>query len=242
MAGQELPDRLLAWSEWLQGPLSKEVNSIQYKRDAFNSWTDIHDATNGFDGKGSMFRWWVTDNYIHALAMAIRRLSDKNPKTRSLMSLLLDIQQHRDVLTREWWDHKGIYRNTRFYRDKHQEYLRTFDLISSNGYVSHAHVQQYIDRLIEDSRAVKAFADKRIAHMDRNPNTPLSWEELHEPVDSVFEIYQHWHTEIAGSFPVKPLSSPWELVFTQKWITDEQAYEIAERRKREAGVLAHEHV
>ncbi len=24
--------------------------------------------------------------------------------------------------------------------------------------------------------------------MDRNPNTPLSWEELHDPVDSVFEV------------------------------------------------------
>ncbi len=71
-----------------------------------------------------MFRWWVMDNYIHALAMAIRRLSDKNPSTRSPMSLLLDFQQHRDVLTREWWEHKGMYRNTRFYQTKHQEYLR----------------------------------------------------------------------------------------------------------------------
>lgn len=235
MAGPQPLDRLAYWSEWLQGPLSHEANSIRRRRDVFNSWVDIHDATNGLEGKGTMFQWWVMDNYIHALAMAIRRLSDKNPKTRSLMSLLLDIQKHVSLLTREWWEQKGPRRDSRLFQERHQEYLQEFDRISSNGHISRAYVQQYIDRLINDSRAVKVFADKRVAHMDRHPDTPLSWDELHGPVDSVFEIYQHWNTEIVGIFPAEPLGEPWELIFSRRWITESQAYEIAERRKREAG-------
>ena len=71
--------------------------------------------------------------------------------------------------------------------------------------------------------------------MDRDPDTPLSWDGLHGPVDSVFEIYQHWHTEIVGVFPAEPIGQPWELIFSRSWITESQAYDIAERRKREAG-------
>ncbi|MXZ68092.1 MAG: hypothetical protein F4Z17_03665 [Acidimicrobiia bacterium] len=235
MVDPQQSDRIANWSAWLQGPLSHEANSIRCRRDVFNSWADIHDTTNGLEGKAAMFRWWIMDNYIHTLAMAIRRLSDKNRKTRSLMSLLLDIEKHASLLTREWWERKGPLRDSRFFQYEHQEYLKEFDRISSDGHISREYVQQYINRLIGDSRAVKKFADKRIAHMDRDPDTPLSWDELHGPVDSIFEIYQHWHTEIVGVFPAEPVGQPWELIFSRSWITESQAYEIAERRKREAG-------
>ena len=126
MAGPQLPEKLAYWSEWLQGPLSHEANSIRYKRDVFNSWADIHDATNGLEGKATMFRWWVMDNYIHALAMAIRRLSDKNRKTRSLMSLLLDIQKHAQRANKGVVGTEGAApRLPLLSGHEHQEYLRS---------------------------------------------------------------------------------------------------------------------
>lgn len=91
------------WSEWLEDDLFQQVHQLVRQREVFKSWNEIVDVAVPESKTRGLFHAWVNCNYVTSLAVGVRRMCDQDTRTRSLVRLLNEIEDHAAELTREWW-------------------------------------------------------------------------------------------------------------------------------------------
>lgn len=226
------PDWLEDWREWLEGDLFQQVHEILQQRLVFKSWNEIVDVAATDSKTPGLFHAWVNHNYIAALAVGVRRMCDRDTRTRSLVRLLEEIKEHAPELTREWWMGRWWPPDD----EPSEPYLAQFDELSSGGdHVDPAVVQADLDRLTEVSGVIREYVNKFVAHLDgdRARVGPVTLGELHEAADTVYEVFHRWYELVTNVTLTVPAIEHWETVLTRPWITEEQAFAIFERRRAE---------
>lgn len=187
--------------EWLR-ELQGPIWGMLNSREVFRSWNELVGAAEWPEHTNGYFNEWVNRNYRSLLMVTIRAMNDDRRDSRSLRRLLRDIKK------------------------------RPLPNMATDR------IDECMDRLTRVSEAVKKHVDKLIAHY--NPSEAedlgLTYRDIHDAVDTICCIYQELRMIIDGATVVPPSvadSSPyfaWEFLFTEAWVTHDQAHDIAQRR------------
>ena len=100
-------------------------------------------------------------------------------------------------------------------------------------------IGNHIQQLTDNPDQIRRYVNLNIAHIaNHKPRVPLTFEEVHQAADDIYNIYHYWQQKICGVTAIPPtitetLRDPWEHLFTRPWITPEQATQIVEQRKAE---------
>lgn len=170
-----------------------------------------------------LFHAWVNYNYFTSLAVGIRRLCDPDSRTRSLVRLLTEIEEHVAELTGDW----RVGRRSRAGGEPSERYLKEFDELSSEGeHVDPALVRKDLEELHKALEAVKPYVNKYVAHLDADRKSfgSVKLGELHAAVDRVYQVFHCWYQLVSNVILTAPLVEPWEHGFTVAWITEDQAF------------------
>lgn len=228
------PDRLENWRNWLDDDLFDQIHEIVLQTEVLRSWNEIVDVAPTEAKTDGTFHWWVARNYVVALAVGVRRVvTDRYPGTRSLRNLLVDIQEHTDELTEDWW--MSRWWPTDVSRD--EAYAEIFSKLSSGkDHVDPEVLQLDLDRLDSVGVAVKDYVDKNLAHLDpdRREHPSITIGDVHEAVDVAYTIFHRWYQLIADVSLGYRIPTQWEHTFAVPWVTPAEADEIAARREAEA--------
>ena len=195
------------WKQWIEGPLSLHMDTLLASREIQRSWDEIIENTNWHKTSSSFFHQWVNINYLNSILVAIRAITDINKNTRSLMRLLMDYKKHRPI-------------------------LQQLDIDTTR-------IENDIDQLTEIRNNIKGYVNFRIAHYSASPpNTIPTVGEIHQAATVIYDIYHHWHQTVCevNAYPPTVTMTPknqWEMLFTQPWITPEQAEQFSNNRKTE---------
>jgi hypothetical protein len=186
------------------------------------------------DEGGFLFKW-MTDNYIDAALMVIRRELDVQAGTENLRNLLEDIIEHPDVLTRARY--KQQWRPGRE-GDLPDRMFETFEPVRvaqdpERDYIDPAVVQADLDGVIADGERLRVFAERTRAHRtpERGIDTTATFGELHQAIADLRRVVGKYYAlltlrTVADWEPVAQYDrmSP----FTRPWVTDPKAVVTAE--------------
>lgn len=223
------PNRLPKWSEWLNEDLWQDVHGLIQRYHVFLSWNAILGVASEESRTPGTFHAWTTRNYLEALAVALRRLTDNRRGTVSLERLLMEVEQDAPQLTRDWY----VGRAADYDREIAERWFA--NLAEPNG----AHVdrgQPAADRrlMAEAVAAVKTYVDQHLAHLDSDrSSTGPTIGQAHAAVATIYRIYRKWFVVLTNSSVGPLMSPPWEGVFTVPWITTDDAVAIANRTAEE---------
>ena len=204
---QQAQDKLNHWKHWIEKDFRDDMTALLVSREIQRSWNQILENANWPPKGNGIFNYWVNINYRNSIVVAIRALTDLRRDTRSLMRLLQDLDRHRKLLPQ-----LGIDSNR---------------------------IEGDILRLTEIPNRIKRYVNLNIAHIaNQKPSVPLTFGEIHQAADDIYDIYHHWHQTICKVVAVPPTVTEtqlnqWELLFTQPWITPEQALQFSNNRKHE---------
>lgn len=189
------------------------------------SWGESSEESKG----PGFFHSWVVHNYLDSIASGVRRLSDRDDRTNSLVRFLTDVEEEVESLSRDWWMSMAIpgEKDTREKR---------FDELSNGGdHINPQLVLQDRELVVEACRKLKAYVDTHIAHLDagRDRIEMPTIGDAHAAVRAVYEVYHRWFQVITGKALV-PLQPPrWEHVLAVPWIDADVASKISDRRREE---------
>lgn len=176
-------ERFAAWVEWARR-LVKEIGDAHVERAIWREMTDQLD-TRLPDSVG--FRNHYARLYADAQAMAVRRLVDKGRDTQSLTRLLVEIQLHRDVLTRNRY--VGMHTP-----EEEERTARLFDDLFGLGSdrVSDHVLDEDIATLDAVAGPVARWATSMVAHMlDRPAHT--TYGEIHTALETISEVLRRYY-------------------------------------------------
>ena len=166
-----------------------------------------------------LFNDWMATNYGNATTMGVRRQIDPDSRSVSLMRLLLQIKDelvhHPDILSRG-----------KFVSNYRPE-IRTagekeFDRLVGVGEarIELVYVQRDLDRLGAETKGVRLFANRRIAHRDAREIENRKLGELDHCLKVLAETADRYARILTGSgsgiWPDLP--PDWDCVFKTTWI------------------------
>ncbi|GEM_PF-4721217 len=187
--------------KWMQ-ELQGPIWGMLNSREVFRSWNELVGAAEWPEHTNGYFIEWVNRNYFRSVMVTIRAMNDEDRRTRSLRRLLLCIQK------------------------------RPLANMATDR------IDDCLDRLTNVSETVHKHATLLIVHYNpsKAEDLDLTYRDIHEAADTICRIYQDLHTIIDDATVVPPSVadsspySPWEFLFTEAWVTHDQAHAIAQRR------------
>ena len=223
------PEHLERWDEWIRGDLWKEVHEIVQQVHIFQSWTEAVEAADEKSKKPGFLHNWTAHNYLDSIAVGVRRLSDRDDRTRSLRRLLEEVEEGAEQLTREWW-------MSRAPEDLEDTWAAQFEEISrGNPNVDAGVVREDRKRLVNACEIIKAYVDKHIAHLDadREEIEMPTIGDAHDAISVIYQVFHRWYQVITGAALALVQPPRWEHVLAMPWIDIETAASIADRRREE---------
>ena len=187
--------------EWLQ-ELQGPIWGMLNSREVFRSWNELVGAAEWPEHTNGYFIEWVNRNYLRSVMVTIRAMNDNRRCTRSLRRFLLDIKK------------------------------RPLANMATDR------IDNCIVRLTEVAETVHKHVNEQVAHYNpsKAEDLGLTYGDIHDAADTICRIYQDLYTIIDDAAVVPPSVadsspySPWEFLFTEAWVTHDQAHAIAQRR------------
>ena len=187
--------------EWLQ-ELQGPIWGMLNSREVFRSWNELVGAAEWPEHTNGYFMEWVNRNYLRSVMVTIRAMNDDRRDTRSLRRFLRNIKK------------------------------RPLPNMATER------IDNCLNLLTNVAATVKQHVDENIAHYNpsKAEDLALTYGHIHEAADTICRIYQDLHTIIDDATVVPPSVadsspySPWEFLFTEAWVTHDQAHDIAQRR------------
>lgn len=218
-----------AWTEWLEGDLWQQVHELFNQVHVYRSWNEIVGESTEDSKRSGFFHAWILHNYLDSIASGVRRLSDVDDRTNSLVRFLKDIEGGVENLSRDWWMSTAI-------RGEEEVCEKRFDELSNGGdHVKPQLIQQDRERVEEACKELKAYVDTHIAHLDamRDRIEMPTIGDAHAAVRVIYQVYHQWFQVITGK-ALMPLQPPrWEHVLAVAWIDEDTAAKISDRRREE---------
>jgi hypothetical protein len=202
----------------------RDVVRLFHNRHMFREFTKMV-RTNPKLQEPNSFLDSLVENYVAAMAVGIRRQSDRDTRSVSMYLLLEDVARHALVLTRTWYVATYVTgkrrEDRRFYA---REANATFDRFATRkgSRLSAALVRRDQHRLLRAARRIQHYVNRRVAHRDmRRFSTQLTFRDLHDALDEIGALLQRYSLLLTGGelLQVEPLvQDNWKAVFQEPWI------------------------
>lgn len=224
-----MSDIIDEWAEWLKGDLWRQIHELFNQLHIYRSWNDIVGAAVEESKRPGLFHAWVLHNYLDSIASGVRRLSDYDNRTNSLVRILQEIEAGTEHLTRDWWMSTAVPGDADVWEQRFSELSGDSDTIDPRA------VKDDCETVIAACERVKGYVDTHIAHLDadRDRVDMPTIGDVHEAIRAIYSIYHKWFAIVTRE-SLAPLEPPrWEHVLSMAWIDSQTASEISERRRAE---------
>ena len=203
------------WTSWISR-IKEDLFQTVSDRTVFREFSDVVRANEEWinANHGLYFCDFVARSYVARAATGVRRMVKPHRDAISLAAILTHMKECAADLTYEFYV-------TRLPRQSHDfmEWQRgTFRQLSEDGRVVSANIVgadlAELDRLTD---RVEAFADRRVAHLDRKGGaTRITFDELDSAIDAVnaiackYILFLTGHAYDSLEFVVQ---FPWQMIF-----------------------------
>lgn len=206
-----------------------QVTTLLHNRNIFLEVQKIIKANPSLLEDG-VFIDWMTTVYVGDALMGIRRQLDLDNDSISLVRLLREVKQYPEVLSRDRYI--KLHAETPV-PDGLESYFgqkanRNFDKCSEpdKAHIDPSLVEVDLTQLKNSTKRLKRFANKRIAHFDRNKfKDPPTFSELYESLDLIEQILKKYLLFLHGGtyIRISPTIIPnWTAIFRQPWIIEKE--------------------
>ena len=89
------------WNKWV-GLIHEDAEKLLVNREIYKRYLEIVKKNKEIQSP-SDFHVWVRENYVASVVTAIRRQLDTRKDVISLMRLLIEIKNHNQILSRDWY-------------------------------------------------------------------------------------------------------------------------------------------
>jgi hypothetical protein len=215
-----MDSKLKKWLRWLK-VVHDDIQQLLIKRNIFWEVQDII-RTNAELHKPSSFYSYLGDTYVAYISIGIRRQIKIDRQSISFARLLTELAKTPAVLSRKYY--------VSLYEGSTVEQLadRGFDRFcgTDKTCVSPDMVLADLGELNRAAWVVEDFADKRIAHHDKQqPKMLPRFEQVDSCLDALDKLYCKYH----GVFHASAMSTlmpvyqyDWKEIFTVPWLKYEE--------------------
>ena len=214
------------WKTWID-PIFKETQGVLIQRHIFVEVQGIIQANQDIRETPSSFWEFLRNGYVTLATMAVRRQIKIQNQSVSLARLLGELADTPEVFSRKRFkeEHPGSWGADRF-----------FDKFSGEGalHIDPVPVKKDLSDLKSIARDLEAFADQRIAHLDKrtlagSPVT-VTFDELDQCLNTLEELtlkYYRLFTAHSISDILPAWQYDWTAIFEIPWVTDLNRTRIA---------------
>lgn len=222
--------------DWLTGDLRESLLSMNLWREMFDSWRDILTIVIDEDAvplNGYLVEF-VRRNYGTYITMAIRRevdagIRDREPP-RSLRMFLGTVKANAHLLNKDWFMERAADTPELFPGiDNQWATVATPD----TEHIDPEKVQADIDLTWCMGESAHRWATRNIAHsLPSGTTSPApKYDEVEQVINVLLNVWRRWYVTVTADFIGELPPVYWEGSMTKRWITDEQAYQIAQERR-----------
>lgn len=206
----------LRWKRWLRY-VYDEIVEMALDRHVYRE-VQAMIASNTNLQVPSVFYDWMNRAYVADMAVAIRRQTDRDSRSISLLRLIQDVGDHPEVISRR--------RYVRFYGSGRLRTLghRSFERFAKKGadQINPAVIRKHERELLAAERKLRRFVNKHVAHRSRCPMRHLpTYGDLDTCLDLLERLLKDYKLLIdaAGLSRVVPvIQYDWKKPFHVAWI------------------------
>jgi len=206
-------------------PIESEVIRMMGNREIFQELIRIS-KNNSKINKGNSFWDFLKESYVALMVSAVCRQTDTDSRSSSLINLLNTLlkPQVSEALTKDWYCKQ-------YHRDNDimpgfMEGIGKGDFEEHFGPGEHLDtsiVQDDLDELIEKTKEIKRYRNKRIAHRDRNNKLvfDVNFNDLDEAIETVRKITSKYYLLLkqGGNDLIPVDQTDWQEILTVPWIS-----------------------
>ena len=206
----------LRWKRWLQH-IYNEIVEMALDRHVYREVRAMI-ASNTDLQVPSTFYGWMNRAYVADMAVAIRRQTDRDRRSISLLRLIQDVRDHPEVISRRRY--VGLYDPGRMRTLGH----RTFERYAGSGaiQINPTVIRKHERELLAAERKLRRFVNKHVAHRSRHPMRRLpTYGDLDTCLDLLERLLKEYKLLIEGvglSRVVPVFQYDWKKPFRVAWI------------------------
>lgn len=206
------------WKKWID-KIGHDLGDLLISQDTFKKVAQIV-ASNKQIQSSPFFFTWIQNNYVDSIVVGLARLNDHDGRTISLHNLIKDIKENPEAITRDYF----VSRYKKWMQDKGMADY-DFDKFAekNNQYISSSKLNKDIKRLDKETKLIKDFRNKWVAHLDVNRAIKQlpTHNDVEKALEFLDEIFCRYYMLIdgAGIVTAKPaLAFDWKESLTHPWI------------------------
>jgi len=210
------------WKGWLE-KIANDLSWLLTSHDIFERVRNIVDSNKRIQSP-DLFHRWIIDNYVARVAVGIGRLNDHDSRTISLHRLIKDISENLEAITRDYFVSRYTERMQNKGAGDHD-----FDTFAEKNsrLISRGRLNDDIDLLDEETRLVKDFRNRWIAHFDLNREIERmpTFGDVDKSLQVIDRIFCKYYLLVdgGGMTTTKPVVQfDWEEPLKYAWINDDQ--------------------
>jgi len=209
------------WRRWLPR-LRNDVTDLYHKLQIYKELVGVI-KSNAATLDPPVFFNWMRDNYVVAICIGIRRLSDPDIRSISIRNLLDEIAMRPETLSRD--SYRALHwRKGLTSRDADM----SFDIIVGIGRpnVSKHVVNEDKSSLMKVDMKIRRLVNKRLAHHAplNQAGKPPSFDEVEEALEVFDKLLAKYNSLITGDGLVTLYSHPqydWRKAIQVPWMSDD---------------------
>lgn len=207
------------WDGWID-ILGNQVIDLYTQRHIYKEVRKILEQNPNVQQPDDFF-FWVSVWYSSSMAVAIRKLADKDADSISFRTLLEGIKNNPKVVSRARFKKLFVDANYR-------EFLADADFDryvgAGNENIDLSILQKEVDELKVKTSKLKHYVDKRVAHHDKKEFTDIpKYSDLDESIDFLGWLYKRYFLIFKCLDPGELLRHwgyDWKNVFRYPWLSN----------------------
>lgn len=206
-------------------PVESEVTRMMGNREIFKEIVNIS-KSNPKISRSNSFWDFLKESYVALMVSAVCRQIDNDSRSSSLINLL-NILIQADVtimLTKEWYIfncHRDDDVIPGFMEGIGENVFE--EHFGSKDFVDPEIIRKDLDHLTRDTKKIKKFRNKRIAHRDSNNNLifDVNFNDLDQALETIREITSKYYLLLKqGDNDLVPVDqTDWQEILTIPWLT-----------------------
>lgn len=213
-----MDQKLKKWIQWLE-TIHGEIRELRMAQEIFSSVQELVKKNKNIQ-KPSSFYAYLQNTYVSYVLMGIRRQVKNDQSSISFVRLLTEMSKKPSVLHRTYF--RQLYENkdgSAGMADK--DFDRRFCDQPNAPHISSSLVKEDLRELEKTSRSCEKFADKRIAHLDKQkPKLLPRMKDVDDTISILDDLYGKYHLLFHAKSldTVKPTYQyDWMEIFDHQW-------------------------
>jgi hypothetical protein len=220
-------DRYALWQRDIER-IKDEITELFTDRYKFRRIVEMFERNERLNRVGGDLYEWMLRMWGADAILAVLRQVDDSPGVIGMHALLLDMEQHAEILTRA--------RYLAFLRSGDDDFLREtmntgFDKLGAQfphdsqvsperDHISADSIRRDRLELVEKTRLVKTYADTRLLHRYPGDAIEIKVKDVHDAIDALEPVLQRYFVLLTGSWLVQAeaaIQYNWMAPFEFPW-------------------------